>query len=100
MSDGRKASPLIRKGQAVLWYASAMDREHCACPIERLRTCHSYVTKPGLLNAIEKVTLTVAAEKHFQRASFSPSDHNIALTHVITRPFTHTKSVVRGRARP
>ena len=52
MSDGRKASSLTRKGQAVLGYASAMDREHCARPSARLRTCHSYVTK----NAIEKVT--------------------------------------------
>ena len=46
MSDDRTASPLIRiKGQAVLGYASAMDREHCARPVARLRTCLSYVTK-------------------------------------------------------
>ena len=40
MSDGRKASPLIRSGQAVLGYASAMDRDHCArlILITRLRT--------------------------------------------------------------
>ena len=49
-ADGRTASPLIHK--AVLesvrqcsGIASAMDREHCARPIARLRTCHSDVTK-------------------------------------------------------
>ena len=45
MPDGRTASPLIGKGQAVLGYASAMDRERGARPIPRLRTCHSDVTK-------------------------------------------------------
>ena len=43
MSDGCAASPLIRKakGQAVLGYASAMDRERSARSIPRVRTCHS-----------------------------------------------------------
>ena len=45
MSDDRTASPLIRKGRAVLGYASAMDRVRSARPISRLRTCHSDVTK-------------------------------------------------------
>ena len=40
MSDGRTAaSPLIRNGQALLGYASAIDREHCARPIAHVRTC-------------------------------------------------------------
>jgi hypothetical protein len=59
MSDDRTASPLIRKGQAVLapsgmLLASAMDREHCARLIARLRTCHSDVTI--LTKVIKKVT--------------------------------------------
>ena len=40
MSDGRVASPLIRKGQVVLGYDSAMDRERSARPIRHFQTCH------------------------------------------------------------
>ena len=74
----------------VLEYASAMDREHCARLIARTRlhTCHS--DRLMSLNVIEKVT--VAAEKHFQRAAFAPSDHNTALTRAMARPFTVIES--------
>ena len=44
MSDGRTASPLIRKGQAMLGYAIAMDREHFARPIARVPVPYALAT--------------------------------------------------------
>ena len=96
MSDGRKASPLIRKakGQAVLGYASVMDREHCARPIARLHTSHSYATKRHREGDWQLRSIFSAWLLHPQQR------HSTALTRVMSRPFTHTNSVGRGRARP
>ena len=90
MSDARTASPLIRKGQAVLGYAdaSAMDREHCARPIARLRTYHSDVTKRHRAGDWQLRRIFSG-----QRAAFAPSDHNTSLTRAMARPFTLAKSV-------
>ena len=52
MSDDCTASPLIRKGQAVLGYASAIDHERGARQIPRI---YARVTLMSL-KVIEKVT--------------------------------------------
>ena len=94
MGDGRAASPLrlTRKGQAVLGSASAMDHERCARPIPRLRTCHSDVFQRHregdwqLRSIFSARLLHPATTQHSSNACYG------------TRPFTHTKSVVQGRA--
>ena len=72
MCDCRKASSLIRKGQAVLGYASAMDREHFALPrpIARLRTCHTNVTKRHREGDWQLESIFIA--KLFQRPQHTP----------------------------
>ena len=107
MSDGRTASPLIRKGQAVLGYDGAMDRERCV--YVQFHVLYALATLVSL-NAIEKGAWLLGST--FSRFSAprvctqrpQQSRVNIALivTHVMARPFTHTKSVVQiwSRARP
>ena len=86
MCDDRTASPSIGNGQTVLGHDSATDRERDSRATRRFWTCHSGVTKHH-----REGDCRLAAEKHF---------HNTALTRVMARPFTHTKSAGRGRARP